>query len=620
MHSNIQIFVEKFKKVLIEGGSINDVGNLWTLENFNNLQMATDANLKIGDDSFLHKILVQIQEAKTTISGLEDKGQKKLLPLMIEILGLYYIFPSNISKRTKNEALEALMSSQNDVAKALNLRPEQFPVSLNALDLDNKEKHQTGIGSGGMGYNTNKKNEIFFLINVFSKWFSKSESERKYFLDDANRIELQNFIDSVEPDRTPQSRHVLLHLFHPDYYQPIISAAQKRKVCEVFIEFIDDERLEAEIGFVPVTNDVDQRIKLIANKLEEIRNKQTNFYDDDLHILWDSTAEALFPDLNTELLEYKKQVVLYGPPGTSKTYTAKTLAREAIRYHLAKDLGALVLNKEGQVKIKRALANNIHRLQLHPAYSYEDFIRGLQIKGGDTVYTSGYLLRLLDKMKQEPDLPHVLILDEINRVDLSRLFGECFSALENRGESIELLGSDDEQEVSLNIPENLYIIGTMNLIDHSVEQLDFALRRRFLWVEVTYNSEALLAICKEHWQAIKWEKKTNITWERVEGDFNKLVSAADNLNRAISNEGELGRDFVLGHVFFLDAVKFLEQFLQPQPNGKSTYLFNNKGEWKDPVEKLWRLSLHPLLREYLSGLDSQAQNDIMKKLQGAFKP
>jgi 5-methylcytosine-specific restriction protein B len=96
--------------------------------------------------------------------------------------------------------------------------------------------------------------------------------------------------------------------------------------------------------------------------------------------------------------------------------------------------------------------------------------------------------------------------------------------------------------------------------------------------------------------------------------------AADNLNRVISNEGELGRDFVLGHVFFLDAVKFLEQFLQPQPNGKSTYLFKNKGEWTDPIEKLWRLSLRPLLREYLSGLDSQAQNDIMKKLQGAFKP
>jgi 5-methylcytosine-specific restriction protein B len=165
----------------------------------------------------------------------------------------------------------------------------------------------------------------------------------------------------------------------------------------------------------------------------------------------------------------------------------------------------------------------------------------------------------------------------------------------------------------------LYIIGTMNLIDHSVEQLDFALRRRFLWVEATYNSAALATICKERWQAIKWPN-TCFAWVRVEDDFNKLVSAADNLNRAIGNEGELGRDFVLGHVFFLDAVKFLEQFLQSRSNGTSSYLFTKTGQLRDPIEKLWRLSLHPLLREYLSGLDSQAQNDIMKKLRESFKP
>ena len=80
----------------------------------------------------------------------------------------------------------------------------------------------------------------------------------------------------------------------------------------------------------------------------------------------------------------------------------------------------------------------------------------------------------------------------------------------------------------------------MNLIDHSVEQLDFALRRRFLWVEATYKSEALASICKEKWQAIKWPSIT-FDWIRVESDFKKLVSAADNLNGAISKENELGR-------------------------------------------------------------------------------
>jgi 5-methylcytosine-specific restriction protein B len=616
MHANIQIFVEKLKKVLIEGGSINDVGDLWSLENFNSLQQATEDNLKIGDESFLHKILAQIQEAKTT-KGLEDN--QSLLLLIIEILGLYYVFPSNITQKTKISALDTLISSDNDVAKSPKLKAEQFSVSINALKLDNKEKYQTGIGSGGMGYNTNKKSEIFFLINVFVKWFSKPKTDRIYLLDDANRVEFQNFIDGVEPGRTPQCRHVLLHLLYPDYYQPIISTAQKWKICRVFKEFVDPEKLATEAGPVLVENNVDQRIRVIANTLEEIRKKPTNFYNDELRAFWDSSSEGLFPDLDTELLDYKKQLVLYGPPGTSKTYTAKILAGEAIRYRLAKDLGASVLNEDGQVKLKKALANNIHRLQLHPAYSYEDFIRGLQIKGGDTVYASGYLLRLLDKMKQEPDLPHVLILDEINRVDLSRLFGECFSALENRGESIELLGSDDDNEVSLNVPDNLYIIGTMNLIDHSVEQLDFALRRRFLWVEASYNSEALATICKQKWEMINWPN-VKFDWEHVEDDFDRLFNAADNLNKAISKESELGRDFVLGHVFFLDVVPFLQQFLQSRSSRTSYYLFTNTGQWKDPVEKLWRLSLRPLLREYLSGLDSQAQNDIMKKLRESFKP
>jgi 5-methylcytosine-specific restriction protein B len=612
MEEKIEAFVERFKRVLVEGGAINSDKALWNAANFNNLQAATNNNLKVGEGTFVGKLTTQIKEAKSTVDGLTDEQHEALLPLMIEVISVYYVFPSNISEATKKDALSSLLAIEQDDVKTHDLTADDFSVSNTAFEYG-------GIGSGGMGFNTNKQKEIFFLVDVFTQWFTKSEDERRALLQLNNRVGLQNFIDAIDPDRSPQCRHVLLHLLYPEYYEPIISGAQKWKICQVFKEFVVPELLAIENAPMKALHDVDQQIRVISNKLAEIRNKPTDYYNDELRTFWDSSAEGLFPDLDTELLEYKKQVVLYGPPGTGKTYTAKILASEVIRYRLAKDLGASVLNDEGQTQLKQALNNNIHRLQLHPAYSYEDFIRGLQIKGGDTVYANGYLLRLLEKMKQAPHLPHVLILDEINRVDLSRLFGECFSALENRGESIELLGSDDEQEVSLNIPDNLYIIGTMNLIDHSVEQLDFALRRRFLWVEATYNSAALATICKERWQAIKWPN-TSFAWERVEDDFNKLVSAADNLNSAISNEGELGRDFVLGHVFFLDAVKFLEQFLQSRSNGTSSYLFTKTGQLRDPIEKLWRLSLHPLLREYLSGLDSQAQNDIMKKLRESFKP
>ncbi len=130
----------------------------------------------------------------------------------------------------------------------------------------------------------------------------------------------------------------------------------------------------------------------------------------------------------------------------------------------------------------------MRRLRLHPAYSYEEFTRGPRLRGGKTVYEDGYLMRLVREIKDEPvrdgekPLPWVLMLDELNRAGLSRVFGEAFSVLEDRDSPVDLPGAEPAgPPPTLPLPGHLFVIGTMNPIDQSLEQIDFAPRRHFPW-------------------------------------------------------------------------------------------------------------------------------------------
>ena len=163
-----------------------------------------------------------------------------------------------------------------------------------------------------------------------------------------------------------------------------------------------------------------------------------------------------------DLLWEQKQIVLYGPPGTGKTYLAEKLARH--------------LTDEGAVRL----------VQFHPSYTYEDFFEGFRPEAGGSgsltfTLRPGPFRKFAEAAEDNKSTPYILIIDEINRANLAKVFGELYYLLEYRDHSISLQYSPDAE---FTLPPNLFIIGTMNTADRSIGRLDTAMRRRFAFVEL----------------------------------------------------------------------------------------------------------------------------------------
>lgn len=231
-----------------------------------------------------------------------------------------------------------------------------------------------------------------------------------------------------------------------------------------------------------------------------------------------------------DALARKKQAILYGPPGTGKTYMAEQLARH------------LIGGTDGFYEI----------VQFHPAYSYEDFVQGIRPQvdsDGHLTYpvVPGRLLRFCEEAAQRQGIC-VLIIDEINRAELSRVFGELMYLLEYRGEQVPL--AVDGRLFA--IPENVRIIGTMNTADRSIALVDHALRRRFAFIPLRPNYDVLA----------KWHERTGFP-------VDKLVSVLRDVNQEIGDP-----DYSVGITFFLQ--DDLEQHLG----------------------SIWQMEIMPYLEEY----------------------
>ena len=217
-----------------------------------------------------------------------------------------------------------------------------------------------------------------------------------------------------------------------------------------------------------------------------------------------------------ELLLDKNQIIFYGPPGTSKTYFAKYFSE--------------YFTQERE---------NITIIQFHQSYSYEDFIEGIKPNLSETGESNGFsrqpglFKNLVRKCINNPDKRFVLIIDEINRGNISKIFGELIYLLEYRTEKIYLTYSPQEE---FHIPKNLYIIGTMNSADRSIAFVDYALRRRFYFLEFYPDIHRDILI--------KW-----FSDNQSQVDLSTVISLLNDLNMKISEQ--IGREYQIGYSYFM---------------------------------------------------------------------
>lgn len=456
----------KFRdRCLVEQKSLLTGEIIWTSEHFAELVEHYVENLDEGNRAFDVKLVDQL-------AGVSSEARQ----LFAELYALDLLVLGNVLAATKISKIDAVLAKCDPPLRLTDEIRDVFEGG--------------GILNGGQGYNTSRFRQFWYLIKLGDAFSRLSKDTRREAISSTEAIEATIY-DLVEYNE-PQIQKALCFLFDPVNQEPVTSRTHLSKIVKHFGYLLPEEMK----SYRP-----QRQAAAIRNIVRETRGPEWHFYVDreewdpdfadpapapadeeaeceysDVPELLEVSPLPLFAEgvaeellLNERWLERfqrvlaeRRQVILQGPPGTGKTFLARRLANK--------------------------LTNSVDRtvlVQFHPAYAYEDFFEGFRPVPDPTGGTSlqlrkGPLRRLADAADESPELPFVLVIDEINRGNLARIFGELYFLLEYREHTVELMYSQEK----FALPKNLYIIGTMNTADRSIALVDSAMRRRFAFFDL----------------------------------------------------------------------------------------------------------------------------------------
>lgn len=293
----------------------------------------------------------------------------------------------------------------------------------------------------------------------------------------------------------------------------------------------------------------------VTNHLIKVTSLKNDEYTID-DFLCEVFLDRLEASKLVRLLERKRNIILQGAPGVGKTFMAKRLAY-------------LLMGKKA--------SDNIEMVQFHQSYSYEDFIQGYRPSDKGFELIEGPFIRFCQKAAEDPQNKYIFIIDEINRGNLSKIFGELMMLIETekRGETLQLVYGN----TPFSVPDNVFIIGMMNTADRSLAMLDYALRRRFAFYHV--KPAFHLPSFKQH-----------LLNQKVDDQLvDHIISKLQDLNKKVKDDPQLGDGFCIGHSYFCH--------------------YDNSEEW---FQEIIEYEIEPLLKEYWFDQLDTAQKAIKELL------